>query len=75
LALKAALCRLRLAFIVCFLCSSRPKVHLNWWSSFRGPPQGLPFYKVGKSVFVNYAELESFIRQKNELKNKPPRNL
>jgi hypothetical protein len=37
--------------------------------------QGLPFYKVGKSVFVNYAELESFIRQKNELKNKPLRNL
>lgn len=37
--------------------------------------QGLPFYKVGKSVFVNYAELESFIRQKNELKEKPPRNL
>src|SRR6266568_9663217 len=40
LALKAALCRLRFAFIVCFLCSSRPaKVHLNWWSSFWGPPQ------------------------------------
>jgi hypothetical protein len=37
--------------------------------------QGLPFYKVGKSVFVNYAELESFIRQKNELKDKPARNL
>src|SRR5712691_8834197 len=40
LALKAALCRLRFAFIVCFLFSSRPaKVHLNWWSSFWGPPQ------------------------------------
>ncbi len=37
--------------------------------------QGLPFYKVGKSVFVSYAELESFIRQRNELKNKPDRNL
>lgn len=37
--------------------------------------QGLPFYKVGKSVFVNYAELESFIRQKNELKDNLPRNL
>src|SRR6266853_560303 len=40
LALKAALCRLRFAFIVCFLCSSRPaKVHLNLWSDFWGPPQ------------------------------------
>src|SRR5208283_1934401 len=40
LALKAALCRLRFAFIVCFLFSSRPaKVHLNKWSSFWGPPQ------------------------------------
>src|SRR5271166_2451495 len=38
LALKAALCRLRFAFIVCFLFSSRPaKVHLNLWSSFWGP--------------------------------------
>ncbi len=37
--------------------------------------QGLPFYKVGKSVFVNYAELESFIRQKNGLKDKPAGNL
>jgi hypothetical protein len=36
--------------------------------------QGLPFYKVGKSIFVNYAELESFIRQKNELTNNRPRN-
>ena len=33
--------------------------------------QGLPFYKVGKSIFVNYGELEDFIRQKNELNNKP----
>jgi hypothetical protein len=37
--------------------------------------QGLPFYKVGKSIFVNCAELESFIRQKNELKNKLNRTL
>ena len=37
--------------------------------------QGLPFYKVGKSIFVNYAELEDFIRQKNELKDMPSRNL
>jgi hypothetical protein len=37
--------------------------------------QGLPFYKVGKSIFVNYAELESFIRQNNELKNKLNRTL
>ncbi len=37
--------------------------------------QGLPFYRIGKSVFVNYAELESFIRQKNELRNGPARNL
>jgi len=37
--------------------------------------QGLPFYKVGKSVFVSYAELESFIRQRNELRNNPDRNL
>jgi hypothetical protein len=37
--------------------------------------QGLPFYRVGKSVFVSYAELEYFIRQQNELENKPPRNL
>jgi len=37
--------------------------------------QGLPFYKVGKSVFVSYAELEAFIRQKNALKNESPRNL
>ena len=29
--------------------------------------QGLPFYKVGKSVFVSYSELEAFIRQNNEL--------
>ncbi len=36
--------------------------------------QGLPFYRVGKSVFVNYAELEDFIRQKNEIKNMPSRN-
>jgi hypothetical protein len=36
--------------------------------------QGLPFYKVGKCIFVNYAELESFIRQKNELTNNRPRN-
>ena len=36
---------------------------------------GLPFYKVGKSIFVNYAELESFIRQKNELKNTLNRTL
>ncbi len=33
--------------------------------------QGLPFYKVGKSIFVNYGELEDFIRQKNEPKDKP----
>jgi hypothetical protein len=31
--------------------------------------QGLPFYKIGKSIFVSYAELDSFIRQKNELAN------
>ncbi len=37
--------------------------------------QGLPFYKIGKSVFVNYTELESFIRQKNELNNNPSRTL
>ena len=37
--------------------------------------QGLPFYKLGKSIFVNYAELEDFIRQKNELKDMPSRNL
>ena len=37
--------------------------------------QGLPFYKVGKSVFVSYAELESFIRQRNEFKNNLNRNL
>src|SRR5258708_16765945 len=41
LALKAALCRLRFAFIrLLSLTSSRPtKVHLNQWSSFWGPPQ------------------------------------
>jgi hypothetical protein len=40
LALKAALCRFRFAFIVCSLFSSRPtKVHLNLWSSFWGPSQ------------------------------------
>jgi hypothetical protein len=37
--------------------------------------QGLPFYKIGKSVFVNYAELESFIRQKNQLKGNPAGSL
>ena len=37
--------------------------------------QGLPFYKVGKSIFVNYAELEDFIRQNNELKTKPAGHL
>jgi hypothetical protein len=37
--------------------------------------QGLPFYKVGKSVFVSYSELEAFIRQNNELKSDPKRNL
>ena len=37
--------------------------------------QGLPFYRIGKSVFVNYAELESFIRQKNELRNGSARSL
>src|SRR6266581_1960004 len=48
LALKAALCRLRFAFIVCFLCSSRPaKVHLNQWSSFWGPPH-IDDRKIGK---------------------------
>src|SRR6266851_2725239 len=51
LALKAALCRLRFAFIVCFLFSSRPaKVHLNLWSSFWGPPQ-----VVGYPVFSRSA--------------------
>src|ERR1035441_1270707 len=41
LALKAALCRLRFAFIsLLFLIYSRPtKVHLNPWSNFWGPPQ------------------------------------
>src|SRR5260221_191526 len=40
LALKAALCRLRFAFIsLLSLISSRPaKVHLNQWSNFWGPP-------------------------------------
>jgi hypothetical protein len=40
LALKAALCRLRFAFIsLLILIYSRPtKVELNPWSSFRGPP-------------------------------------
>lgn len=33
--------------------------------------QGLPFYRVGKSVFVSYAELESFIRRHNEFAIKP----
>ena len=33
--------------------------------------KGLPFYRVGKSVFVSYAELETFIRQNNELRNRP----
>ena len=37
--------------------------------------RGLPFYKVGKSIFVNYAELEDFIRQKNELKHTPAGHL
>ena len=37
--------------------------------------QGLPFYKVGKSIFVNYAELEDFIRQNNELKHTPAGHL
>ncbi|MCC6820618.1 MAG: hypothetical protein IT579_07815 [Verrucomicrobia subdivision 3 bacterium] len=36
--MKAALCRLRFAFIVCFFSSRPAKVHLNQWSSFRGPP-------------------------------------
>jgi hypothetical protein len=36
---------------------------------------GLPFYKVGKSVFVSYAELESFIRENNVSKNKLNRTL
>jgi hypothetical protein len=40
LALKAALCRLRFAFIrLLSLISSRPtKVYLNLWSNFGGPP-------------------------------------
>src|SRR5580658_591609 len=40
LALKAALCRLRFAFIsLLFLIYSRlTKVYLNQWSSFWGPP-------------------------------------
>src|ERR1017187_9177807 len=40
LALKAALCRLRFAFIsLLFLIYSRlAKVYLNPWSNFRGPP-------------------------------------
>jgi hypothetical protein len=33
--------------------------------------RGLPFYKVGKNVFVNYSELETFIRQNNELQSSP----
>jgi hypothetical protein len=37
--------------------------------------QGLPFYRVGKSVFISYAELESFIRQKNDPKHQPQRHL
>jgi hypothetical protein len=31
----------------------------------------LPFYKIGKSIFVNYGEVEAFIRQKND----PSRNI
>jgi len=40
LALKAALCRFRFAFIgLLFLINSRPaKVELYPWSNFRGPP-------------------------------------
>lgn len=37
--------------------------------------QGLPFYRIGKSVFVSYTELETFIRQHHELKSNPERNL
>src|SRR5258707_15078929 len=56
LALKAALCRLRFAFIVCFLFSSRPaKVHLNLWSSFWGPPHY--DYKWSRSNPVFLAQL------------------
>jgi hypothetical protein len=32
---------LRLAFIVCFLSSRPPKVHLNPWSNYWGPPHNL----------------------------------
>jgi hypothetical protein len=28
--------------------------------------QGLKFYKIGKSIFVSYSELEQFIRDKSE---------
>ncbi len=37
--------------------------------------QGLPFYRIGKSVFVSYTELEAFIRQHHALKSDLQRNL
>jgi len=50
LALKAALCRFRFAFIsLLFLIYSKPaKVELNQWSNFRGPPQWRLFSGQGK---------------------------
>src|SRR5208283_1156017 len=58
LALKAALCRFRFAFIsLLFLIYSRPtKVHLNPWSNFWGPPQS------GEKVIVLLMEILLFPR-------------
>src|ERR1035441_7762764 len=70
LALKAALCRLRFAFIsLLFLIYSRPtKVHLNPWSNFWGPSQGMLIEEFVKTSYICHRfkvvedEQDAFIR-------------
>jgi hypothetical protein len=54
LALKAALCRLRFAFIgLLFIIYSKPaKIETYLWSKIRGPPLMFRTLKVCKDVMV-----------------------
>jgi hypothetical protein len=59
-----------LAFIVCFLSSRPPKVHLNPWSNYWGPPHWLERHRVPEtycqvffdSVFaINFLDIFAII--------------
>lgn len=57
------------------LCKSKLAVDVSPNTLRAYNSQGLPFYRIGKSVFVSYSELETFIRQHNELKSSTQRIL